>query len=233
MKNIKKFIEEVLENEETFDPNNIDHRDPLKYKITTPGNAGIHTMMVLDEARKQTDDVRVLWAALLHDVGKPLTTDENLHAIGHEGVGATIAEGILDRLKFSTKDRDLIVAMIRGHMRIKQAHKMKAVKLRRLAATPDIELHKMLSVADALGAISDEPDEAKLAWKHALDSVSGELPEAFVTGDTLKDLGFTPGPNFKEILTAVMDAQIDGKVTTPEEAEKFVIKRFGYLRKEK
>lgn len=195
------------------------------------GNVGIHTMMVLDEARKQTDDLRVLWAALLHDVGKPRTTDKDLHAIGHEDVGAKMADEILERLRFATKDRELIVEMIRGHMRIKQAHKMKAVKLRRLAATPSMDLHKMLSVADTLGAISDQSDEEKLVWKNALDSVSGELPEAFMNGDTLKALGFKPGPEFKTILTAVLDAQIDGKVTTPEEAENFVIKRFGSLRR--
>lgn len=207
---------------------------PQSTKWHLEGNVGIHTMMVLDETRKQTDDLHVLWAALLHDIGKPDTTDADLHAIGHEVLGAKMADSILERLKFSTKDRETITALIREHMRIKQAHKMKNVKLRRLATTPNIELHKMLSVADTLGSISTEQsEEEKLIWKDVLDSVSGELPEAFVTGNTLQEWGFEPSPEFKTILTAVLDAQIDGKVTTPEEAEKFVIKRFGFLRKKK
>jgi poly(A) polymerase len=45
-------------------------------------------------------------------------------------------------------------------------------------------------------------------------------------------MGYIPGPVFSEILRAVEDAQLEGRVTTKEEAEDFVRKRFS-MRKAK
>jgi hypothetical protein len=43
-----------------------------------------------------------------------------------------------------------------------------------------------------------------------------------VTGEDLKNLGVTPGPRFKELLERVRDAQLDGAVTSREEAVEFL-----------
>ena len=51
-------------------------------------------------------------------------------------------------------------------------------------------------------------------------------PGPLVTGDDLIAAGYTPGPQFKEILAAVEDAQLEGAVASKEEALKFVREQF-------
>jgi poly(A) polymerase len=43
-------------------------------------------------------------------------------------------------------------------------------------------------------------------------------PDPLITGDDLIQAGYTPGPEFKELLTAVEDAQLEGSIKTKEEA---------------
>ncbi|MBI4557994.1 MAG: CCA tRNA nucleotidyltransferase, partial [Candidatus Hydrogenedentes bacterium] len=47
-------------------------------------------------------------------------------------------------------------------------------------------------------------------------------PEPLIRGDDLIAMGYAPGPVFAEILSAIEDAQLEGRVTTPEEAKHFV-----------
>jgi poly(A) polymerase len=48
------------------------------------------------------------------------------------------------------------------------------------------------------------------------------LPPPLVTGDDLIALGYSPGPLFREILDAVETEQLEGRLTTPESARKYV-----------
>ena len=47
-------------------------------------------------------------------------------------------------------------------------------------------------------------------------------PPRLITGEDLKQLGFRPGPRFKEILRAIEDAQLNGKIHTREDAFQLV-----------
>ena len=51
-------------------------------------------------------------------------------------------------------------------------------------------------------------------------------PAPLLRGDDLIARGYSPGPIFKEILQAVEDAQLDGKIHTPAEALSLVVERF-------
>jgi len=76
-----------------------------------------HTRLAV-EACPADSDSDLLWAALLHDVGKPLVTKEEdgkVTAHGHQAVGAEVAEQILLRLQMSPERRELIVWAIRHH----------------------------------------------------------------------------------------------------------------------
>ena len=48
-----------------------------------------------------------------------------------------------------------------------------------------------------------------------------------MTGDDLQAMGFRPGPLFSEILRALEDAQLEGQIRTREEAEDYVLDKFG------
>jgi poly(A) polymerase len=54
-------------------------------------------------------------------------------------------------------------------------------------------------------------------------------PTRLLTGDDLKEMGFKPGPAFGEILEALEDAQLEGRVSNREEAQQLVAEKFGRL----
>ena len=88
---------------------------PLQYHAE--GDVGNHTRLAV-EACPPDCEPDLLWASLLHDVGKPLTTKddgERITAHGHHAVGAEIAERILKRLQMNAERRELIVWAIRHH----------------------------------------------------------------------------------------------------------------------
>lgn len=51
-------------------------------------------------------------------------------------------------------------------------------------------------------------------------------PQPLVTGDDLIAVGYEPGPRFKEILGAVEDAQLEGKIETHEAAMEYLLRKF-------
>jgi len=51
-------------------------------------------------------------------------------------------------------------------------------------------------------------------------------PQPLLTGDDLIAMGYTPGPQFKQILAAVEDAQLEGRLDDPEQARAFVRRTF-------
>ena len=91
-----------------------------------------HTANVVKSARDAEEPIEMLWACLLHDVGKPFTrTDKEKYiptGIGyhmpitksnyvfHELVGSEMADKICNYLKFSNDRKEFIVDMIRNHL---------------------------------------------------------------------------------------------------------------------
>lgn len=89
------------------------------------GNVWNHTMLVVDEAAKRksySSDARVfMWAALLHDIGKPQTTkirDGRITAYEHDRHGADLARGFLGELTEDAAFIDRVAQLVRYHMHI-------------------------------------------------------------------------------------------------------------------
>lgn len=94
------------------------------------GNVWIHTMMVVNVAanvkEKSTNPRAIMWAALLHDLGKPETTrfrKGRITSYDHDRVGAELADKFLSEFM---EDRDFIryvCSLIRWHMMILYVNK--------------------------------------------------------------------------------------------------------------
>jgi poly(A) polymerase len=200
------------------------------------GDVFVHTMMVLDATARRTKDIATRWAALLHDTGKPKTKGLNSRGDianhGHEFVSEKIAREILGRLKASTKEIEKVAFLCREHMRVKTVDKMKRFKVRRLAAHEHIWALVDLAIADGESSIATDPvmDAGKNAWKDVLMNLDSEvglgLPRPVLTGDDLKEMGFKPGPHFKQILGKVQEMQLEDLILTTDDAKAFVLKRF-------
>jgi len=163
-------------------------------------------------------------AALLHDVGKPLTAKRRPHITfyGHERVGETLARGVCMRLKMSRREREAVAWLVRNHLRLLDAPKMRRGRLRQFLAEPLIDDLCELVRADALASSGDlEPYEfVRRAQEESAEG--GALPGPLVTGTDLLAMGIPEGPGIGELLDRVREKQLDGALSDREEALEFI-----------
>ncbi|MDK2973508.1 MAG: poly(A) polymerase [Candidatus Sumerlaeota bacterium] len=195
------------------------------------GDVFVHTMLCIENVEPRTPVT--CWAALLHDVGKPGTFARSADRItfyGHDAVGARIAEGILRRLRFSNDDIRRITAIVARHMRFMQAHDWNAATLRRFLSAETIHEDLAIHRADCLAC------HGKLAnWEFVSgklrefeESHEPVLPPPLLTGNDLIGLGYRPGPLFAEILASLQEEQLNGTLTSTEEARQFVAEKWPF-----
>ncbi len=165
--------------------------------------------------------LELAWAVVLHDVGKPTTAttrDGQPTFPGHSRVGARLADRILRELRFSNRERRNIVALVADHMRLQDFWKARPATRKRLMREPHFPL---LLELFRLEELSKERGEG--AWQRIREAWQATPPEELapprlVTGRDLIQLGFRPGPRFKEVLQAVEEAQLNGEVVSRDEA---------------
>jgi tRNA nucleotidyltransferase (CCA-adding enzyme) len=79
-------------------------------------DTGVHTLMVLDQAARMTPDIKVRFAALVHDLGKASTPEAEWPAHhGHEERSVALIEGLAARLRVPNEFRDLALIVARHH----------------------------------------------------------------------------------------------------------------------
>ena len=117
-------------------------------------------------------------------------------------------------------------ALIDNHMRFKDVKHMKESTLKRFLRMPEFQEHLELHRLDAT-ASNQRLDNYQLAVKK-LEEYSAEhlRPEPLVTGATLIAMGYQPGPRFSLILGTLEDAQLEGRIRSPEEAMAMVRDQF-------
>ena len=204
------------------------------------GDVWTHSMLAVENARKMSDKLEILWGALLHDIGKPATVGINKRGDicnhGHEFVGADMIDSIAERLRFSSNLKKEVKFLVKEHMRVRNVGKMKRFKVRRLVASEFIEDLIIVSRADNSAAIAEDPamEVNKFEWLDILNRFEEEvgfgLPDPFINGDDLKSLGFKPGPNFKVILDKVQEQQLEDRILSRDDAVDFVLRRFKGMR---
>lgn len=93
-------------------------------------DCAVHTLMALQQARLATDDSEVLFATLVHDLGKATTAADLLpRHIGHEARSLPLIEQLCDRLAVPKRHRELGIAVARDHTHCHRAFELKAATL--------------------------------------------------------------------------------------------------------
>jgi poly(A) polymerase len=136
-----------------------------------------------------------------------------------------MAEEICHRFRLSNDDTAQVLSLVANHMRFADVTRMKDSTLKRFFRLPQFEQHLALHRLDCMSSHRDLSlyDFAREKF-HALPAEQIR-PTPIITGDDLIAAGYQPGPMFKELLTAVEDAQLDGSINTKEEALELVRKR--------
>ena len=188
------------------------------------GDLWDHVLRVLDLLGPDVS-VPLAFAALLHDVGKPRTvgrTPDRYTFYSHEHVGKRMAGEIAERLRLSNDERVRIEWLVEKHQYLCDACSMKLSKLKPVLAHKGIGELLALHRADAL-ASGNGTDHVEFCEKLLGEWTTEDLtPTPLLTGDDLMQLGLEPGPLFKDLLDAVREAQLDGIITTFEQALGFV-----------
>jgi poly(A) polymerase len=165
---------------------------------------------------------------LLHDVGKPPTfapverTGDRIRFNGHAEIGARMAADILSRLRFPRAEAEQVEALVANHLRFKDVFGMRPSTLKRFVRLPRFEEHLELHRLDCLCS-HGSLDAYNFVQRFIRETPAEEVrPARLISGDDLKEMGYQPGPRFKEILDAVEEAQLDGRLRGREEALEFV-----------
>jgi poly(A) polymerase len=192
------------------------------------GDVWTHTLLMLDALPAKCSRTLAM-GALLHDVGKPPTfrvAPDRIRFDGHVEVGSKMAEAICRRLRFSNDDTAQILSLVENHMRFAEVKRMRESTLKRFLRLPrfeeQLELHRM----DCRASHGDLSLYEFVREKLAVTPAEQIRPRPLISGDDLIAGGYLPGPRFKEILAACEDAQLEGRVSTRDEAMEFVRKNF-------
>jgi poly(A) polymerase len=192
------------------------------------GDVFIHTLLLLEKLPHPCP-ATLAWGALLHDVGKPPTfrvAPDRIRFDGHVDVGVKMAQEICRRLRFSSRDTDQILALIKNHMRFAHAMQMSPSTFKKFVRMPRFEEHLKLHRIDCESSHGDLTTYRFTQEKLASMPPQAMRPIPLVNGDDLIAAGYVPGPKFKEILGTVEDKQLEGKLHSGGEAMEFVRKEF-------
>jgi putative nucleotidyltransferase with HDIG domain len=192
------------------------------------GDVFVHTLLLLENLPRPCP-MTLAWGALLHDVGKPSTfrvAPDRIRFDNHVEVGVKIAEGICRRLRFSNHETEQILSLVDNHMRFGDTTRMKESTLKKFLRLPRFEEHMALHRADCLASHRNVATYEFIAQKRAEIPAETIRPRPLVTGEDLIAQGHAPGPKFREILNAVEDAQLEGRLPSRDAALEFVRREF-------
>jgi putative nucleotidyltransferase with HDIG domain len=172
-----------------------------------------HTLRAVDGATTEPPYIRL--AALLHDIGKPATMAEG-RFIGHDAVGAGIADAFLDRLHWPRHERERIVHIVRHHMYGYVSSWSDAAVRRFIAKVGRDGLDDLFLLREADNVGSGRPRDggglgeirARVAAQLEAGIVLG-LHDLDIDGDVLMaELGIAPSPRLGAILHELLERAV-------------------------
>lgn len=185
------------------------------------GDVWTHTMMVLDVAaslRKEAKEpLYLMLAALMHDIGKPLTTtniEGRIRAIGHETEGLPLVEKAISRVCNETDLMKYVLNMTELHMKpnrmaIVKSTQKKCNYLFDDSICPEDLL--LLAKADNFGRKGDwEYTEMEAFLRDRLAVFHEMMARPYVMGRDLIQAGLKPGKNFSDLLAFAHKLRLAG-----------------------
>jgi len=193
------------------------------------GDVFVHTRLMLS-LLPEAVSLPLVFSVLFHDIGKPPTMQVDptgrIRFNGHESVSAGMTEKIMRRLRFSNDEIAATVEMVQNHMVFKDVKNMRVARLKRFMARPTFEDELELHRVDCLGSHGFLDNLDFLRAKREEFASEPLIPPPLLAGHDLIALGWKPGPRFKEVLDAVQTRQLEGLLTSSEQALAWVRKEY-------
>ncbi|HYP08029.1 MAG TPA: CCA tRNA nucleotidyltransferase [Bryobacteraceae bacterium] len=182
------------------------------------GDVWTHTLIMLEGLQQPTSTLAL--GVLLHDVGKPPTfrVADRIRFDGHVEAGVEIAHAILTRLKFSNEEIRQVELLVANHMKFKDAPRMKESTLKKFMRLPDFDEHLELHRLDCSSSHNMFDNYEFVRAKRQAYGEEQIAPAPLLTGKDLIAAGYSPGPWFSQVLSAVEDAQLEGRIANKDEA---------------
>ena len=188
------------------------------------------TMSISEQRIAAQDNVTLMFAALLHDVGKPVTLFEREPGVwtspGHSEAGVPLAQAFLEKMKAPGRLVEQVLPLVRehqSHICIPIGEPPSDTMVRRLAhrlAPANMRLWADVAAADMRGCDNDLTAHSTQPWLDAAKrlGVYDRPPQPMLQGRDLIALGLAPGREMGLILKTAFEAQLDGEFLTQEEA---------------
>lgn len=200
----------------------VEQKSPGRHHIY---DVGTHLLMSLKFCK--SDDPVTRFATLLHDVGKPQTYKKlesgTITFYNHEMVSTKIAENIAERLKFSKKEHDKFITLIRWHQFTVDEHQTDSA-IRRILRNVGLEnMDDMLAlrVADRLGGGARETSWRLEEFKKRLIEVQKQpfsVRDLKIDGnEVMKKLHLDPGPEVGKILNDLFERVVKKEIENNKE----------------
>ena len=191
------------------------------------GDVFRHTMLAIEQLDAASETLAL--GVLLHDVAKPECAEVGARRItfyGHCERGEEMAIEVCQRLRRSRSTWERVGYLVRNHLRLTSAPEMRQSTLRRFLAEDGIEELLDLARIDSLASSKDLRFYEFCRDKREAFGSEPIKPPPLLRGRDLIDLGFAPGPRFREILDAVEEQQLESTLTSREEALAWVRQRY-------
>ncbi|MBX3459740.1 MAG: CCA tRNA nucleotidyltransferase [Planctomycetes bacterium] len=197
------------------------------------GDVFTHTLLGMDVMFKPAT-VTLALGVLFHDIAKPPTMrheGERITFHGHDKLGGEMAVKVMQRLRYPGEVMERVKSLIDDHLKFINVPKMKTATLKRLLRKPhfdeDLELHRIDCLAGPNRLGTYHLVKQRLAEFERQGAERALRPKVPIDGRDLIAMGLQPGPKFKELLHALEDEMLEGRVSTRDEAVAFVKSQAG------